>query len=170
MPIVQLPILNASINGALTNGAYQNPYSIYATNDVWNGLVWVFPDNGNRTGLTGRFRVPIGYVDSANFIVEWTSTAIVGDTFWDIDYRVVTGLTDTTSMDQTGETQAVALGATAAPTTAHNRMLNDIDVLDTNFSAQATIEWSLFRNDVEVGDDMAAAGLLLDLFFEYSDE
>jgi hypothetical protein len=44
-----------------------------------------------------------------------------------------------------------------------------IALTDSNFTADDTVEFALFRDQVDAGDTMAGAALLFDLLFEYDD-
>ena len=168
MATYYLNILGHATNPDPADTVFWVPYTIYATNDVWAGQVAVFPDDGTRTGLHGWFTVPQNYVDSADFRVRWTSTAVAGDLEWDVDYRAVGG-NDTESLDQVG-TQRSLNGNDTAPG-AVNRRLDFVipGAVDGDFSPGDTVEFALFRDGTDGGDGMAASGLLFELIFQYDD-
>lgn len=143
------------------------PYSIKATNDQWKHLVLVMNDSITRNGIYGVFEVPQNYVDSANLVVVWTSTATSGDIEADFDYRAVGG-NDTESLDQSGTQETVNSNDTA-PSAAHERMELTIALTDGNFAAGDTVEYFFPRDGTDAGDTMAAAALIFGLFFEYAD-
>lgn len=150
-----------------TGEVFLEPYSIKATNDVWKNLVVVFSDSGTRIGIYGLFDVPQDYVDTANVIFVWTSTAIIGDVEWDFEYRAVGG-NDIESLDQAGTQESVNANDTA-PSAAHERMEISIALTDGNFAAGDTVEFFAVRDGTDAGDTMAVSALLFGLFFEYAD-
>lgn len=127
----------------------------------------VFNDSGTRIGFYGGFTVPKNYVGTANLIVVWTTTATTGDVEWDFDYRAVGG-NDTESLDQVGTQESVNANDTA-PSAAHERMEISIALTATNFAADDEVEYLFVRDGTDVGDTMAAAAILFELLFEYSD-
>lgn len=159
----RIPILQA-INFDATGDCFMEPYSIKSTNAVMNHMVTIFNDAVARTGLSGKFDVPQNYVGSANLIIHWTSTAIVGTMPWDFDYRAVGG-DDAESLDQATFQESVSQNDTA-PTVAHNRMTATLNLTDGNFAAGDTVEFFLAR---PTGGAMAAAAILHDALFEYAD-
>lgn len=150
-----------------SGNVFLEPYPIKATNDVWDHLIYVFNDTASRDGLHGSFPVLKNYVDTANLIVVWTSTATVGDVEWDFDYRAVGG-NDSESLDQAGTQESVNSNDTA-PSATDERMEISIALTDGNFAVDDTVEFTLFRDGTDAGDTLAAAVQLHDLFFEYAD-
>lgn len=141
------------------------PYTIKATNDVWGYLVAVFNDTATRDGLRGKFNVPQNYVDTANLVIVWTSTATSGDVEWDFDYRAVGGVE---SLDQSG-TQESVNGNDAAPTSTDLRTEFPIALTDGNFAAGDEVQFEFFRDGTDGGDGISAAVQLHALYFEYND-
>jgi len=166
MATLRLPILGHGTNPDPGDTVYFQPYTIAATNDVWAPLVAVFPDDSTRTGLQGLFAVPQDYVDTANVVIVWTTTATAGDVEWDFDYRAVGG-NDTESLDQAGTQESVNANDTA-PSATDERMVLTIALTDGNLAAGDTVTFALFRDGTDAGDDMAASAYLFELFFEYN--
>lgn len=164
----RLPILGFPTVPDTSGDAFFEPFTIKASNDVWGHLVLVLNDSGTRIGIYGKFAVPIEYVDTANLVIVWTSTAIVGDVEFDFDYRAVGG-NDTESLDQAGTQESVNSNDTA-PSAAYERMELTIALTDGNFAAEDTVEFFFPRDGTDGGDTMAAAALVFGLFFEYNDE
>jgi hypothetical protein len=160
-------ILGANTVPDSSGDVFQEPYSIKATNDLWEYLVTIFNDSGTRIGLRGQFPVPQGYVDTANLVIVWTSTATSGDVEWDFDYRAVGG-NDTESLDQSSAQETVNSNDTA-PSAVNERMEISIALTDGNFAAGDTVQFELFRDGTDAGDTMAAAAILHDVYFEYAD-
>lgn len=164
----RLPILGAFTVPDASGDVFFEPYSIKAAIGLWEHLVAIFNDTSARDGLRGLFNVPQNYVDTANLIIVWTSTAITGDVDWDFDYRAVGG-NDTESLDQATAQEQVT-GNDIAPSAAHERMELSISLTDGNFAAGDTVPWELFRDGVtEGGGGISAAVILVGLFFEYND-
>jgi hypothetical protein len=163
----RLPILGFPTVPDASGDVFFEPYTVKATNDVWGRLVAIFNDTATRIGLRGGFTVPKNYVDSANLVIVWTSTATSGDVEWDFDYRAVGG-DDTESLDQAGTQESVNANDTA-PSAAHERMEISIALTDGNFAVDDEVEFELFRDGTDGGDGMAAAGIVFGVFFEYAD-
>jgi hypothetical protein len=163
----RLPLLSWNTVPDTGGNVFFEPYPIKATNDQWDMLVLIFNDTANRMALHGKFNVPKNYVDTANLVVVWTSTATSGDVEWDFDYRAVGG-NDLESLDQTGTQQTVNSNDTA-PSAANERMEISIALTDGNFAADDTVEFLLARDGTDAGDTMAAAAIVFDVFFEYND-
>ena len=143
------------------------PFSIKAVNDQWNRLVLIFNDTSTRKGIDLGFHVPKNYVGTANLIIVWTANATTGDVEWDFDYRAVGG-DDAESLDQVG-TQESVNGEDTAPTAAFNKLEKSLPLTDGNFAIDDQITAQLFRDGTDAGDTMAAAAIVFDVFFEYSD-
>lgn len=163
----RLPILGANTVPDSSGDVFFEPYSIKAANDVWDYLVCIFNNSGNRDGLRGKFDVPQGYVGSAKIIVVWTSTVISGDVEFDFDYRCVGG-DDIESLDQAG-TQETVNQEDIAPSAIHERMEASLSLTSANVAPGDTCQFEFFRDGVDAGDTMAAAAIVHDLFFEYTD-
>lgn len=167
MAVRREPIPISAVFPDASGGVFAEPYSIKATNDVWNRLVWVFNDTATRIGLHGGFTVPKEYVADPKLVVVWTATAITGNCRWEADYRTVGG-DDTTSLDQSGTEESVGV-TDAAPGAAHRRLEAILALTPANFAADEEVEFTLFRDGADAADTMAAAALLFSLLFEYTD-
>jgi len=164
----RIPVLGFQTVPDPTNGeVFFEPYSVKATNDVWKYLVLIFTDGSTRDGVRFCFNVPKNYVAGSKLIVVWTSTATSGDVEWDVDYRSVGG-NDTESLDQAGTQESVNQLDTA-PSAANERMEIAITLLNTNFAADDTCQIELFRDKTDAGDTMAAAAIVHEVLFEYTD-
>ena len=151
----------------ISGDVFIEPYTIKATNDNWEHNVLIFNDTGNRMEFHGSFDVPQGYVDTANVVIVWTSTATSGDVEWDFDYRAVGG-NDSESLDQATAQETVNSNDTA-PSAANERMEISIALTDGNFAAGDTVSFILARDGSDAGDTMAAAAIVFEALFEYSD-
>ena len=167
MATLRLPILGFSTDPDSSGNCFQEPYSIKATNDVWKHMPFIFNDSGTRIGIYGTFAVPLSYVDTANLVIVWTSTAVAGDVEWDFDYRAVGG-NDTESLDQAGTQESVNANDTA-PSATDERMELTQALTDGNFAAGDTVEFYMVRDGTDGGDGMAAAAQIHGLFFEFND-
>lgn len=163
----RVPILDWSMSPDSTGNVTFEPYDIKATNDVWKALVGVYADTNTRLGLRGRFNVPKNYVGTAKLVAVWTSTATSGNVVWDCDYRAVGG-NDAESLDQTSNQESVTV-TDAAPGAANRRLEALLTLTSANLAVDDTVEFELFRDGADGADTMAAAALLFDLLFEYSD-
>lgn len=148
------------------------PYSILATNDVWQFLIVRFGLSNaaqptTRIGLHGQFTVPQNYVGNAAFRPIWTSTITSGNVVWDLDYRTVNG-DDAESFDQASNEQSITV-TDVAPTAAHRRLTPTLTPTAANFSAGETVEFTLFRDGADGSDTMAGSSILIDLLFQYTD-
>jgi len=141
------------------------PYSVKATNR--DRIVCIFNDSGTRIGLQGGFTVPKNYVGSAVIIVVWTTTATSGDVEWDFDYRAVGG-NDTESLDQATNQETVNQNDTA-PSAAHERLEVSLTLTASNFAVDDEVGFELFRDGTDAGDTMAAAAIVHQVLFEYTD-
>lgn len=163
----RMSILGAGIIPDTSGNVFWETYDVKATNDVWDHLVVIFNDSGTDIFLYGQFDVPQNYVGSAAIIPIWTSTATTGDVVWGFEYRTVGG-DDTTSMDQAGSEQDSTVTDTA-PGAAHRRLTPTISPTATNFAAGETVTFRFSRDGTSVSDTMAAAAILHDLLFQWSD-
>jgi hypothetical protein len=150
-----------------SGNVFSEPYTVKATNDNWKHSVFVFNDTATKIGLYFKFEVPSTYSSGANFAVVWTSTATAGDWEIDLDYRAVGG-NDSESLDQATAQESLNVNDTA-PSAAHERMEADLDATDGNFAAEDTVEGVLWRDGTDAGDTMAAAVMVFDLLFEFTE-
>ncbi len=163
----RIPILGFGTTPDSSGDVFFEPYSVKATNDVWDRLVAIFNDSGTRIGLAGGFAIPKNYVGAPKVIVVWTAAATSGDVEWDVDYRAVGG-DDAESLDQSGTQETVNQNDTA-PSAAHERMEASLALTAGNFAVDDEVEFELFRDGADAGDTMAAAAIVFGVFFEYSD-
>ncbi len=163
----RLPILGFNTVPDGSGDVFLEPYTVKATNDNWGHMVTVFNDTAARDGLRGLFHVPQDYVDTANLVIVWTTTATSGDVEWDFDYRAVGG-NDSESLDQATAQESVN-GNDTAPSATDERMEFSIALTDGNFAVGDTVEFEFFRDGTDGGDGISAAVLLFELFFEYAD-
>lgn len=163
----RLPIFGFPTVPDDTGTAFFQPYSVEATNDVWKHLVLTLNDTAADHGIYGKFAVPVNYVDTANLVIVWTSTAVAGVVAWDFMYRAVGG-NDTESLDQAGSDDDVNVDDTA-PGAVNRRLEVSIALTDGDFAAEDTVEYFFSRDGTDGDDTMAAAALVFGLFFEYND-
>lgn len=167
MTTFNLSILNHAARPDASGNAFVEPYSVKATNDLFDDSVLIFNDSGTRIGFKGKFQVPLNYVGTALIRPIWTSTAVAGNIVWDFDYRAIGG-DDAESMDQATSQESVTV-TDAAPTAVHNRLSPTLTLTSANITAGDTVEFYFVRDGTDVADTMAAAGILFDLMFSYSD-
>jgi hypothetical protein len=142
------------------------PFSVLATNDVWDHFVAVFGDTATRIGLHGAFQVPEDYVGGAKFVAEWSSPQTSGDAVIEVDYRAVGG-NDAESLDQASNQESLTVTDTA-PSAAWERMECEMAATAGNFAANDICQFTVFR-DGTASDTIAGNVVLFNLFFEYAD-
>jgi len=167
MATLRLPILGFGSLPDSSGDVFFEPYSVKATNNVWDRLVLIFNDTATRIGIAGGFQVPQNYVGTAKIIIEWTSTATTGDVEWDFDYRAVGG-DDTESLDQATAQESVNQNDTA-PSAVNEKMTASLTLTSGNFAIGDEVEFELFRDGTDAGDTMAAAAIVFGVYFEYAD-
>lgn len=152
-----------------TGRVYLEPYTVKATNDKFGHPVLVLndPSSGQEHGAFGMFRVPKNYVANPKIGIVWTSTAIAGNARYAFRYRSISG-DDTNSLDQATYEESVLI-TDAAPGAPHRRLEALLNLTAANLAADETIEFFFARLDDSGADTMAAAGLVHELFFEYTD-
>lgn len=144
------------------------PADIKGANGFFKGLVLVFNDSGNDDQYHFRFPVPDDYVDTANLLIIWTTTAIVNDWEAGIAYRAVGG-NDTESLDQATAQRSLLTGNNfTAPSALNERMESRITLTDGDFAQNDTVQGHFSREGADAGDTLAAAIRIYDLFFEYN--
>lgn len=163
----RVSILNGLWVPDASGEVYYVPLSALATNDLWEHLVAAFEDGSTRTGLRGSFTVPEEYVDTANLIIVWATSATSGDVEWDFDYRAVGG-NDLESLDQATAQESVNTNDTAG-SAAWERMEISIALTDTNLVAGDTVQCELFRDKSDAGDTIAATVAVFDVLLEFAD-
>lgn len=164
--MTQISILNILCRPDNSGGVFIEPYSVKATNDVWDHNVIIFNDGSTRNGFSGSFTVPDVYNTDAAIKIIWTSTIASGDVEWDFDYRAVGG-DDTESLDQSSAQETINQNDTA-PSAAHERMVTTLNLTSANIAAEDTMEWELFRDLTDAGDTLAGAVIVFDILFEFT--
>lgn len=165
MAIHRPSIMGFSIVPDLTGDVFFEPLSAKAANDEWRRLVGVFNDTSTRLALHLGFIVPENFATQPKFVVDWASSAVTGDVRWEVDYRVVE---PGENLDQVGVEETVGATVTV-PATAFDLERTELLPTATNFARGAEVELRLVRDGADAADTAAAAALLLDLLFAYSD-
>ncbi len=165
----QIPILNSWSLPDSSGDVFFEPASVLTpTNDLYDHLVLVFNDSGNKDTIAGIFHVPQNYVDTANLVIVWTSTATTGDVDFDLDYTAIGG-NDTESLDPSSHLRSPT-GSDTAPGTTTYRMTLTIALTDTDFTAGDSVPFNFSRDGVtEGGGGIAAAVRVYGAHFEYND-
>lgn len=138
----RIPILNQFCRPDNSGNVFWEPFSVKATNDVWDHGVWVFNDTATRLLLHGNFMVPQNYVGTASIILPWSASAITGNVVWDFDYRAVGG-DDAESLDQAGvqsDTNDIQSRLPAA--LVGGRMDSNLGAISTSATAADNLERS----------------------------
>lgn len=165
----RLPILGFATIPDSSGDVFFEPADIKGAIGFFKGLVLVFNDSGADDELFGRFNVPKNYVDTANLVIVWTTTAITGDVEWGIAYRAVGG-NDTQSLDQATAQESLLSGNNdTAPSATDERMEYTIALTDGNFAPDDTVQFIFSREGLDGGDGISAAVRVFDLYFEYND-
>lgn len=167
MAIRRISILGPNTIPDNSGNVFFERYSIKATNDVWQYLVGIFKDTSTRIGLRGMFKIPKNFIGSPKIIVNWTSTAITGNTRWEFDYRAVGG-NDTESLDQAGTQESVGV-TDAAPGAVNRKLECEMALTAANLAVDDIVQFEFFRDGADAADTMAAVAILHSLEFEYSD-
>lgn len=143
--------------------------TIKATNDFFKQLDLIFNDSGNDDELFGSFVVPQNYVGSANLVVDWTTTAIIGDVEFGFAARSISG-NDAESYDQATADESLLSGNNdTAPSATDERMEFVIALTDNKYVAGDTTLWIFSREGADGGDTLSAAVRVRGLYFEYAD-
>ena len=165
-------ILNGSVTPDSSGKVWFEPYSILATNDVWKHMVVRTDQDGNnnaqlttRVGFYGAFKVPKNYVGSPKIKITWNATVTAGDRVWDFEYRAVAAAE---SLDQAGTQESVTV-TTTTPGTAHNAIESSLTLTAANLAVDDVVEWFLAADGVDAADTIAAATLIHDVQFEWTD-
>ncbi len=169
MATKRLPIITWPARPDASGDVFFEPADVKGANGFFKGLVLVFNDSGNDDEFHGRFTVPQNYVNAANLVIIWTTTAVAGDVEWGIAYRAVGG-NDAESLDQATAQESLLTGNNdTAPSATDERMEFSISLTDGNFAIGDTVQFHFSREGADAGDTLAAAVRVYELFFEYAD-
>lgn len=148
-------LLRGNVNPDTSGKVFSEPYTIKATNDVFQHNVWVFNEPTADEKLYGTFELPVASASAPTFKLVWTSTIITATVVqWSIGYRVITG-TNTNSLDQAGALTETLTAGPSAPGAADRRIETSFSATNTNFTTAGTVEWILTR--VDTGDTLIGA-------------
>lgn len=152
-----------------TGRAFLEPYTVKATNDKFGHVVLVLndPAASQEHGAFGTFKVPKNWVANPKIGIGWSSTATTGNARFAFRYRAIGG-DDAESLDQATYQESV-LVTDAAPTAAHNKLEVLLNLTAANLAIDDLVEFYVTRLDDTGVDTMAAAAMIHDLFFEYTD-
>jgi hypothetical protein len=152
-----------------TGDAYPEPHNVnFGANDLADPLLLILEDTSTDIGVYGSFRVPPGYVDTANLVVTWSTTATTGDWRCQFNYRAVGG-DDTESLDPSTWQETVEANDTA-PSAAREKMTVSISLTDGNFAAGDSVLFYFVREGSDtINDDLAASVYIFEAEFEYAD-
>lgn len=168
MATKRVPILGPMSVPDSSGGVYFEPASAnFGSNDLYPHLVLVFANSNAREGIRGLFSVPQDYVDTANIVVVWSTTATTGSAVFDFDYAAIGG-DASESLDPAADDESATV-TDAASGTARQRQEATIAVTDGNLAAGDSVLFELFRESDNVSDDLAASAYVFGVFFEYND-
>ena len=168
MAIHRIPVLGFQTLPDSTGDVFPESYSIKATNDRWPYNVFVFNDGAAPEFLFFAFPVPKNYVSAPKMVVWWTSGTVAGNIVLDFKYRAIGG-TDTESLDQTGESEAVLGGALSGPSAINERMESLITLTAANIAVDDIMQCELIRDPTDANDTKADAITVHGVLFEYAD-
>lgn len=163
----RIPILNLFTKPDNSGNVFWEPFSVKATNDVWDHGVWVFNDTATRLLLYGSFLIPKNFVSTPSVILPWSASVTTGNVVWDFDYRAIGG-DNAESLDQVGTQEALTV-TDAAPTAAWNRLTASVNLTAANLAADDLVQFLIARDGADAADTMAAAALLFGAWFQYND-
>jgi|SRR5882672_212800 len=165
MATKQLSILGVFGKPDSSGNVWVEPYSIGATNDVWDFLIIKFAKTATLDKFYGRFRIPDDYVGTAVIHVAWTAQNTSGNTVWEFAYRVVAA---GSSLDQSGATGIEAVSVTsAAPGSTDLLVEATIALTSANLSAGSYLEFWIARDNTSGSNNMNAAATLIDVVLYY---
>lgn len=168
MATVRIPILNfGSVPDASGDVFFQILSGVTSapTSSTIDPIVLSFIESGNKDGVRGSFEVPNNYVDTAQFVIIWSSNVTTNSVQWDLSYLVRAG-DDSESFDVAAESTTDTV-SDVAPSAAWERLEATIVVTDVDFTKNDTVQFELFRDGATesiVGDVHVFA-----LMFEYND-
>lgn len=147
----RIGIINWTTLPIVTGGAYFAPYTNLNAGSALDRDVLVLLASAVN-GINGSFEIPEDYVGTPKCKVVWTSETTAGDLDLDFIHRVIAGtdsllLDTTTSPSQRTDSQ----DNNAGPSTASNRMVDEIVLTATDFAAGATCHFELMRDGVSDG-------------------
>ena len=167
MATFRIPIFGFATLPGGGGDTYFETASVTQTNDLISQLVARFQDTATKIGIGGRFVVPKNYVGSPKIIVMWTSTATSGNVVWDFDYVAIGG-NDSESLDPSAFTESVTV-TDAAPTASQRKLDAEMSLTAGNLAADDIVEFLISRDGASGSDTMAAAAILYQILFEYTD-
>lgn len=166
----RISILGSFTNPDTSGDVFPDQLGNYFTNDLYKGLAFVFADTSTKIGLIIGFNVPKNYSASTTdpkIIVVWTSSTSANNVVWDCDYRAFGG-NDTESLDASTHQESVTV-TDAAPSASWERLEASMALTRANIAADDTIHAILSRDGANASDTHAAAAVVVDVIFEYSD-
>lgn len=155
--------------------AWDEPFDILATNDVWKGLVRRVDEDINnnaqvstRVGFArGFIRIPGDYVGAPVIKIIWGTSKTTGDVVFDGDFRAIGG-DNAESLDQTGTQESVTV-TDSAGSAAWNRMVATLTLTAGNYAPGDLLEFELFRDGTDAADTLAGAAVIFEVYLQYAD-
>lgn len=138
---------------------------IYASTLI-DSLIWRMKDGVVEPLIYGRFPVPADYTNNPKINIVWNSTVITGNVAWQFEYNSVGG--NNTELLSNSSVQGFPNGAFAASSASGRRKYSTINLTASDFLADDTCEWRLFRLVNDASDTMVGDAFLYDLIFEYT--
>lgn len=153
---------NLNADQGISRASWQ---SLFGT-AVWNGKVWVFPDNGStKVGIHGSFRVPtdINPVSPVFATVDWSAVVNTGDVVFFFHYNHVTS---GNSFKETTWEEELEQDDAAPATTGH--IVQTTVSLGLTPVAGALVQYYFGVAGDNVNCDLGSDALIIDAGFEYT--
>lgn len=163
----RLPILAGAIPDA-SGRSFFEPMDVKLTTAPFSHMVLILlnPGASEVHGVYGSFEVPTNYVDTASFVIVYsTSAADTSIAKLDFDYRVRAPSED---FDVAGFDESLDVDAPDGGT-ADIRQEVSFTATDGNFTADDTVMYYFTRADESSGDTMAADMIVHNVLFQYND-
>lgn len=159
-----IPIIGSNSRPADSNVFWQ-PFSLVATNDVFDFMVLTFNDGTTRHEYHGGFVVPNDYSTTPKVQIYWTTTATSGDAEWDFDYRGI-AVNNSESLDPSTVAESLNQNDTAGGT-ALDFMMVEFTLTASNLAAGDFVPFILARDKSDAGDTISAAVHVAHALFKY---
>ncbi len=164
----RIPILNVATLPDNSGGAFFEPQSIKATNDLVAKLMAIFNDTSTDLKIGFSFRVPKEYVGAPKIGGVFQTTATSGKYVLGIEYRAIA----TAEPGDPSTFQETVTTNPTVPGTALNDQEASAALTAANLAKDDRVSGHIFRKGSDTGNDTLAAALMAHpemFFFEFSD-
>jgi hypothetical protein len=147
-----------------SGNTFLEPASVKQTNDRYPGVVAIFKDSGNKTGIGFYDIVPADYVGSASLGIVWGSVSTLGsNAVLGFDYN--SGALAST-LDVSSDTETVS-ATVADSTTTMMGVVTEIAITSGNLTPNGKIEGIAWRNSGG-SDNLAADVVVKAIYLKYN--